>query len=241
MFGRRFGFSIYRGAKSLRVLAVTLLSSGLLLGASSASATPLEIQFSGVNLSYSGSTLSDAGSAAGGVGNPADADPVDSMSFKVGGVLAGPILTSNVAVDISIPDVTGLSNTNPSTVVNTPGNSGYFDLLIGPGAGQYLRLNTSEVTVTYINVTSSVHFVFGGAVADIGAQLLPYGLVIGDPVTVSFSSQVDNGTKTSAGGLVTSFLASGTGEVSGVYVPEPATCVLAALGLAGVLAGRRRS
>jgi hypothetical protein len=165
------------------------------------------------------------------------------MTFLVNGVLAGPILMSDISVDVSIPDVTGLSNVNPSTVVITPGNPGYFDLLIGtsPSAAQYLRLDTSEVTVTYINVTSTVHFVFGGAVAAIDGQALPYGLQIGDPVTVSFSSLVDAGSKTTSGSTVTGFTSSGTGEVNGAYIPEPGTCVLAALGLAAMLAGRRRS
>jgi len=231
-----------RGAVALRSIAVLLFGCVFLVGNSPVFATPLEIQFSGVNLSYNGSTISDAGSPTGGAGDPADADPLDTLSFKVGGVVQGSILTSNISVDISIPGVTGLSDVNPSTVVTTPGNAGYFDLLIGtsPSATQFLRLNTDEVTVTYINITSTVQFVFGGAIAAIDAQLLPYGLQIGDPVSVSFSSQVDVGSKTSAANMVTGFTSSGTGEVSGTLVPEPASCVLAALGLVGMLAGRRR-
>ena len=240
MFRKQCRIILQRHAKALRATAVSLLSCVFLTGVSPALATPLEIQFSGVNLSYDGSTISDAGSTAGGNNNPADADPLDSLSFKVGGSLVGSILTSDISVDISIPDVTGLSDIGSSTVVTTTGNPGYFDLLIGtsPSAAQYLRLNTNEVTVTYVNVTSTVQFVFGGAVASIDAQLLPDGLVIGDPVAVSFSAKLNS--KTSAADVVTGFTASGTGEVSGTFVPEPASCVLAALGLVGVLAGRRR-
>lgn len=236
MFGRHLGFTSLRGAMP-RALSATCLGLLLLAGTSPALAVPLEIQFSGVNLSYASNTISDAGSPLGGT--PADADPVDTMSFKVNNVLAGPILMNDIFVDISIPDVTGLSDVNFSTVVPTVGNPGYFNLYVGsPVPTEFLRLDTSTVTVTYINATSQVHFVFGGAVAAVNSQNLPYGLQIGDPVTVSFSSQVTS--KTAAGGFVTSFLADGTGEINGELVPEPATCLLAVLGLAGAMAGRRR-
>lgn len=233
--------SIY-SAQKLSTIALLLFGCVFLLGTSSALAVPLEIQFTGVNLSYDGTTISDAGSAAGGAGDPADADSLDSIQFSVGGVMQGSVLTSDISLDVSIPDVTGLSDVGTSTVVATPGNAGYFDLLIGttPNAAQFLKLNTGEVTISYINATSTVQFVFGAAVAAIDSQNLPFGLQIGDPVTVSFSTQVDVGSKTSAADLVTGFASSGTGEILGTNVPEPGSCVLAVMGLAAICVRRRR-
>lgn len=230
-------------AHALSIFACFLFGGALLLGTTPALAVPLEIQFTGVNLSYDGNTISDAGSAAGGSGDPADADPLDTMQFKVGGVMQGSILSSDISLDVSIPDVTGISNITSSTVVTTPGSAGYFDLLIGttPSAAEFLRLDTSAVTVSYINTTSTVQFVFGAAIAAIDAQNLPFGLQITDPVTVSFSTQVDVGSKTSnLQDIVTGFTSFGTGEVLGTFVPEPSSCVLATMGLAASCGLRRR-
>lgn len=231
-----------RGASALPFIASLLFGCVLLLGTTPAVAVPLEIQFTGVNLSYAGGIITDAGSAAGGSGDPANADPLDTMQFKVNGVLQGSVLTSDISLDVFIPDVIGLSDVGPSTVVTTPGNAGYFDLLIGttPSATQFLRLDTSAVTISYINTSSTVQFVFGGAVAAIDAQNLPFGLQITDPITVSFSTQVDLGSKTESMGIVTSFTASGTGEVMGTYVPEPTSCLLATMGLVASCVFRRR-
>jgi hypothetical protein len=71
-------------------------------------------------------------------------------------------------------------------------------------------------------------------------QNLPFGLQVGDPITASFSAQINAGTKTAAGGFVTGFHTSGTGEVRGTNVPEPATLLLAALGFVGCCAAARR-
>jgi hypothetical protein len=217
----------------------------LIIGVSPSWAVPigvLEIQFTGLNLTYDGSTISDAGSTAGGTGDPADADPLDSVEFKVNGISQG-MLTSDISVDVSLPDVTGLSDVIPATVVVTSGaTSGYFDLLIGttPSATEFLRLDTSSVTVTYANVTSTIQFVFGGALVAIDGQNLPFDLVAGNPVTVSFSTKLDAGSKTASSGIVTGFTSSGTGEINGQAVPEPATCVLVALSVAATLLTRPR-
>lgn len=227
--------------QSLPKATSLLFAVAFLLGSSSALAVPLEIQFTGVNLSYASNTISDAGSTAGGGGDPADADPLDTVEFKVGGVVQG-TLNSNIFLDASIPDVSGISDIASSTIVNTPGNPGYFDLLIGtsPNAAQFLKLDTDNVTVTYINTTNTVQFVYGAAIAAIDSQMLPFGLTIGNPVTVSFSTQVDVGSKTTAANVVTGFTSSGTGEIRGTAVPEPSSCVLAALGLVAGFARRRR-
>lgn len=223
--------------RAICVLPALMLIVGPSFSSAVSIAVPLEINFTGLNLTYDGATISDSGSPSGGVGNPADADPLDTLSFKVDGVLQDPVLMSDIWADISIPDVSGLSDVNPISVILTPGNPGYFDLLIGtsPSAAEFLKLDTDNVSIGYIHASSTVQFVFGAAVASIGSQALPFGLQIGDPVTVSFSARVTPGTKTSAADVVTGFDALGTGEVIGVAVPEPATCLLVVLSVAATL------
>jgi len=205
-------------------------------------AATIEIQFTGMNLQYDGSAIYDNGVTAGGVADPADADSLISVDFLVDGISVGS-LSSDISLDVYIPDVTGISSAS-GTVYNatTVGNPGYFDLLIGttPLASEFLTIDLEEVNVTYIDVLNIVQFTFGAAVSDVFAQNLPFGLQIGDPVTVSFSSQITPGTRTTGGGLVTGFDATGTGEIQGDLIPEPATCLLAAFGLIGCLTIRRK-
>jgi hypothetical protein len=205
------------------------------------SAATIEIGFTGLNLVYDGSAIYDAGSTSGGLGNPADADGLTSVDFSVDGVPAGS-LSSDVSADIYIPDVTGIPVGPGVDNQTTPGNPGFFDLLIGtsPLATQFLLVDLEDVNITYLDVANIVQFTFGAAVSDVFAQNLPFGLVIGDPITVSFSAQVIAGTKTDNGSVITGFSAFGGGEIRGPQVPEPGTFLLAALGLVATLAGRCR-
>jgi len=242
---RRRQFKNNSIGSALRLPTITLLLFGcvFLLGTSSALAVTMEIQFTGVNLSYDPNTISDAESPAGGTGDPNDADPLDSIQFKVGGDLKGTAFTDDIFLDVSIPGVTNLPNSG-SEIVTTSVSGGYFHLLIdtdpnAPNAEEFLKLDIDEVTITYLNITGTVQFMFGAAVVENYSQNLPFGLEIGDPVTVSFSTQVDVGSKTIAGGFVTGFTSWGTGEVVGTFVPEPSSCVLGAIGLAASCAFRR--
>lgn len=205
-------------------------------------AATIEIQFTGMNLTYDGSAIYDDGFEAGGVADPADADSLISVDFLVDGILVGS-LSSDISLDVYIPDVTGISSA-ANTVYNatTPGNPGFFDLLIGttPLASEFLTVDLAEVNVTYIDVLNIVQFNFGAAVSSVFAQNLPFSLQIGDPVTVSFSSQITPGTKTTGGGFITGFDATGTGEIQGDLIPEPATCLLAAFGMISCLMVRRK-
>jgi hypothetical protein len=68
-------------------------------------AATLEIQFDGFNFVYdanvSGGAIFDATSSSGGTGDPGQADPLDTMNFKVDGALVGS-LNTNIFADLSI-------------------------------------------------------------------------------------------------------------------------------------------
>ena len=196
------------------------------------------IEFTGMDLVYDGSSFHDGGSSSGGFADPADADGLVSVDFFEDGVLVGS-LSSDIWLDFMIPDVSALPSA-PGTVHNlvTPGNPGYFDLLMGtsPLASEFLLLDISSVTITYIDIAGVVEFAFGAAIAPLVAQNLPFGLVAGEPVTLSFSSQVTPGSLTSSGGFITGFQSYGTGEFTAVPTPG----AMALMGLAGVAGVRRR-
>jgi hypothetical protein len=207
--------------------------------ASALQANTIDINFSGMDIVYDGNSIYDAGSNAGGVGNPADADPLLIVNFSENGMLVGSV-ASDVSLDLFIPDVTGIpAAANTHHVLNTPGNPGFLDLLIGtsPLASEFLRLDLNEVSITYLDAAGTVQFTFGAAVASSASQNLPFGLVALEPITVSFSAQIVPGTLTEAGGVVTGFMAAGTGEIRGV--PEPATYGLLAIAGLAIAAWRR--
>jgi len=224
-------------------LCATAVVASVLSSAQLASAATIEIAFTGMNLVYDGSAIYDAGSTAGGVADPDDADPLITVDFLVDGISQGS-LSSDISLDVFIPDVTGISAL-PNTIyaAPTPGNPGFFDLLIGtsPLASEFLLVDLEEVTVTYIDVLGIIQFTFGAAVSDVFAQNLPFDLVIGEPITVSFSAQVEAGSITDDGTFITGFEASGTGEIGGTQVPEPTAALLLVLGtLASAMISRRR-
>jgi hypothetical protein len=197
-----------------------------------ASAATIQIQFSGLDLVYNGSSIYDATSATGGSGNPAVSDSLFTMTFIKDGVLQG-TLTQNIYADIAINGVTNIP-VGGGTVYSTGG--GFFDLLTS-AAGWGLALDVaSGFQVTY-NQTS-INFLGSGLASNIFAQSLPFGLAIGDPVQISFST--GNLTNlTSSGGFLTGFHSSGTGEVAGT-VPEPGTLLLLGTGLVGIASFARR-
>ncbi|MCX7426675.1 MAG: PEP-CTERM sorting domain-containing protein [Planctomycetia bacterium] len=216
----------------VRTLLGCCLVVALLLFQATASAETLMIEYTGLNISYIGDTITE-------VGNP---DPLTSLVYSVDGVQIGPTLSSDIAVDLSIPGVSGLSASADTTITSATG--GTLDLTLPGGKFLKLELGAATVSLFHINVlpTLKLHFALGAADANVLSQSLP-GLLggwLGDDIAVSFSSQVTSGSMTSAAGVVTGFLASGTGEIQGNLVPEPATVALLISGLLACLAFIRR-
>jgi hypothetical protein len=213
----------------------------LALVAAPLSAATIEIGFTGMDLVYDGSAIYDAGSTSGGLGDPADADPLATVDIFVDGSPVASYST-DVSADVYIPDVTPIPVGSGVTNITTVGNPGFFDVLFGtsPLASEFMLVDLDEVSITYLDVLGVVQFTFGAAVSDVFAQNLPLGLVMGDPVTVTFSAQVVPGSLTDNGSVVTGFDLFGTGSIQGPAVPEPGTCLLAALGLVAGLARRSR-
>jgi hypothetical protein len=225
---------LVRGGAACALVALSLV-------AAPAAAATLEIAFTGMDLVYDGSAIYDADGSSGHLADPADADPLTTVDFFVDGSLVGS-LTNDISLDVYIPDVTGISSAAGTVYnVNTPGNPGHFDLLMGtsPLASEFLLVDLSEVNVTYVDVANIVQFTFGAAVSDVFAQNLPFGLLAGEPVTVTFSAQIVPGTRTTSGNIVSGFSASGTGQYNAPVVPEPTTCALAALGLVAIAVRRK--
>jgi hypothetical protein len=163
------------------------------------------------------------------------------MNFYVDGNLVG-VLNTDVFVDVYIANVGAMPI--GGGLLTSAGNGGAFgvDLLTSnnqPGWGLALNIDTMQFFYTGSQIAISV----AGLATSIFAQQLPFALAYdtSQPVTIVMSSA--NLTNiTTGGGFVTSLEAAGTGNVAGVYVPEPSTLVLLGIGCvaAAVQAVRRR-
>lgn len=213
---------------ALRVPALLLLAVALVVApVTPAAAATIQIQIAGLDLVYDGSTLTDGGSPVGGSGVPAQSDALISMHFLQNGGLVGS-LTSDIWADIGL-NISGI----PAAGGTGTGTGGIFHLLTQSGCtiGCWgLALDVDETQVIYnagaVSVTGS------GTVDSIYAQNLPFGITIGQPIVFSFSANIKDGTLTTAGGVVTGFSASGTGEVTGV--PEPGLVLLLGTAFVGI-------
>lgn len=216
-------------------LAPVLLTVAIL--SSPARASTLEIQFAGLNLDYDGTNIFDSKNHnTSGSGNPADADPLTSMTFLVDNVLVGSVLTSDIFADIYIAGVTNVPV--GGGIVNSSGNGGAFgvDLLTSnsnPGWGLALDINSMQFSYTGFGIAITV----AGVASNIANQMLPFGLAFdpGQPVTIVLSSSALTNV-TNNGTYLTGLKAAGTGNVAGTAVPEPSSIALAAMGIVGLAA-----
>jgi hypothetical protein len=230
-----------------RVLLATVAFTaivGIMTLQASAMAGTLEIQFSGLNLDYNGTSIFD--SAAHniiGVGDPAQSDPLNTMTFLLDGVQVGTTLTTGIFSDIYLANV--LNIPVGGGVVTSGGNGDSFgvDLLtqnLTPGFGLALNVDTMQLFYTGSKIAISV----SGVASSLFTQSLPFSLEYDptQPITIVVSS-ANLTNVTSAGGFLTGFNAAGTGNLAGTgnVVPEPSSIVLAAFGFTGLAAwGWRR-
>ncbi len=215
-------------------LAVLLLAAALPLGAA-----PLIINITGLDIVYDGTDLYDAGGAVGGLGLPADADPVDTVEFLVNGGTVG-ALSTDVFVDFFISGVSNIPVGGGAVMSAGNGNAFGFDLLTSL-LGWGLALDIDQVAITYAG-PGVLQVSFDGIVAGVAYQDLPFGLLIDEGQAVNFSFVGAVSASGDDGSYLTDFDADGTAEIGGPSpgeVPEPGSLTLFGLGLALVGFGAR--
>lgn len=186
-----------------------LIAACLSLALTSAASAGVMIQFGGLDIGYNGTNITD-------VGTPHDPDPLSNATFFVNTVALGAD-TSGVTLDLNIPGVVNIP-AGGGQVSSAANGSLFLDL----GGGEFLSLILDSAVVTYVPM-ASIQFVFAGSSSAIVGQQLPHGLSLINPVSVSFSTQIDPGSVKQSDGYVTAFTSAGTGEIQAV--PEPATLV----------------
>jgi hypothetical protein len=225
------------------LLRIAVWAFVALVMASPVQAAIIEIRLTGVDITYNGSSLFDGGSVSGGLANPADADPLDLVEFFVDSVLVGS-LSSDISLDFLIPGVTGIpSAPGTSHAQTTPGNPGFFDLLIGTGplASEFLLTNLGAVEVIYED-EGRTQFVSGKALAEVFFSNLPFGVLPGDTVWITFLAEIAAGTRTDNGQVITGFDATGRADISSVAsVPEPSMLVFFGTSFAMWVGARRQA
>lgn len=224
---------------AIRNLSFVAVAFGLSFGfalPTLCSGAAIKIEFTGVDINLAPAPWPHEGLEITDMGLPPDgAHPLTSVAITKDGELAGPVITEGISHHLLIPKVSPIPATGGSA---SSAAGGSLDLKLG--SGHSLLLELGEVDINYVDLFSSMQFVFAATVGGVNNQNLPYGLEIGQKLGVSFSTQVEPGSLGTSGGYVTSFIAAGTGEVEGPAVPEPAGLVLLVLVTAGACSPRHR-
>jgi hypothetical protein len=222
--------------KKLSIAIAILACASLFTG--SASATALQIQFLGYNFQYVDDGPNDY--LCPGTGGVCADDLLGLVEFLIDGVSVGTIPSGTAMADWPFHRV-DLDGSMPITGGTLNVIGGAFDLNFG--GGLFLAIDLTGGTVTYSPGGGGVAASLTGSAlgGSIFAQNLPFSLMIGDPLTISFSGSEVTGTGTpSDEGFLQSLYVAGTGEVSGENIPEPGTYALMGAGLLGLAYLRRR-
>ncbi|NQU23221.1 MAG: PEP-CTERM sorting domain-containing protein [Candidatus Nealsonbacteria bacterium] len=232
----------------LAIAILLVLGLAVTFASAPASGAVLRIHFTGLDLKYDGSNLYDATNIAGGTGNSAEADELTALDFFLDGVpVAG--LSSDIYADVLIQNVLNIPAAgSPPTVVSSNTTPFGFDLLTSTASsGAWgLQLELDQLSFDLFDPATTggeLKLWAHGAIADTGIQNLPPGLEFLDEVEISAIVTLTDPTYTADQQFFATFDATGTGDVSGPAVPEPATLMIwSLLGLfsMGAYGWRRR-
>ena len=210
---------------TFRLFGASCVLTILSFAFSSACSAGLLLEFTGLDVAFDGTDITDVS---------AGLHPLTTLTIEADGapVSGSPFVGGVAGIDLVIPGVDPIP-VGGGAVGTAPG--GKLDLDLG-GAG-FLSLTLGPATVSFLDL-GVLQFAFAASEATVDGQSLPDGVLLADPISVSFSTSVDG--FADDGSFLTSFIASGTGEINGGIVPEPTSLAAALLGLFGYSLVRRR-